>query len=142
MTLDPKRRDAWGIPVLHIDCSHGQAELVRAREQASALRELAEVAGVTLTQIDEAPEPPGSASHECGTARMGSDPANSVLDPHNECWEARGLYVTDGGLLSLSGHPKSNADHPRTHRPRLRSRIAGCARELGFDRAFRHAFKL
>ena len=55
MTLDPKRRDAWGIPVLHIDCRYGQAELVRARDQASALRELAEVAGVALTQIDEAP---------------------------------------------------------------------------------------
>ena len=34
VTLDPKRRDAWGIPVLHIDCRYGQAELVRAREQA------------------------------------------------------------------------------------------------------------
>ena len=59
VTLDPKRRDAWGIPVLHIDCRHGPAELVRAREQASALRELAEVAGVTLTQIDEAPSAAG-----------------------------------------------------------------------------------
>jgi choline dehydrogenase-like flavoprotein len=103
VTLDPKRRDAWGIPVLHIDCRYGQAELVRAREQASALRELAEVAGVALTKIDEAPAPPGSACHECGTARMGSDPANSVLDPHNECWEARGLYVTDGACFPSQG---------------------------------------
>ena len=59
VTLDPKRRDAWDIPVLHIDCSHGPAELSRAREQALALRELAEVAGVTLTQIDEAARPAG-----------------------------------------------------------------------------------
>jgi len=103
VTLDPKRRDAWGIPVLHIDCSYGQAELFRAREQASALRELAEVAGVALTQIDEAPGPPGTACHECGTARMGTDPANSVLDPHNECWEARGLYVTDGACFPSQG---------------------------------------
>jgi choline dehydrogenase-like flavoprotein len=103
VTLDPKRRDAWGIPVLQIDCSHGLAELFRAREQASALRELAEVAGVTLTQIDEAPAPPGSANHECGTARMGSDPASSVLDSHNECWEARGLYLTDGACFPSQG---------------------------------------
>jgi choline dehydrogenase-like flavoprotein len=103
VTLDPKRRDAWGIPVLHIDCSHGHEELVRAREQTAALRELAEAAGVTLTQIDETPAPPGSANHECGTARMGDDPANSVLDPHNECWEARGLYVTDGACFPSQG---------------------------------------
>jgi choline dehydrogenase-like flavoprotein len=103
VTLDPSGRDAWGIPVLRIDCSHGHAEMSRAREQASALREVAEVAGVTLIQIDKAPAPPGSAIHECGTARMGSDPANSVLDPHNECWEARGLYVTDGACFPSQG---------------------------------------
>jgi len=103
VTLDPKRRDAWGIPALHIDCSHSQAELDRARDQTSALRELAEVAGVTLTQIDEAPRSPGCASHECGTARMGSDPTNSVLDPNNECWEARGLYVTDAACFPSQG---------------------------------------
>jgi choline dehydrogenase-like flavoprotein len=101
--LDPRRQDAWGIPVLHIDCALGQAELMRARAQASALRELAEVAGVTLTEVDDAPRPPGSASHECGTARMGSDPSNSVLDPYNECWEARGLYVTDGACFPSQG---------------------------------------
>jgi choline dehydrogenase-like flavoprotein len=103
VTLDPRRRDAWGIPVLHIDCSHGEIELVRAREQSAALRALAEVAGVTLTRIDEVPAPPGASIHECGTARMGSDPANSVLDPHNQCWEAQGLYVTDGACFPSQG---------------------------------------
>lgn len=103
VTLDPKRRDAWGIPVLHIDCNLGDAELIRARKQAAALRELAEAAGVTLTHIDKSPPPPGSANHECGTARMGNDPKNSVLDPHNECWETRGLYVTDGACFPSQG---------------------------------------
>jgi choline dehydrogenase-like flavoprotein len=103
VTLDPKRRDVWGIPTLYIDCSYSDAELDRARDQTAALRELAEVAGVTLMEIDEAPSPPGSANHECGTARMGNDPANSVLDPHNECWEARGLYVTDGACFPSQG---------------------------------------
>jgi choline dehydrogenase-like flavoprotein len=103
VVLDPKRRDAWGIPVLYIDCSHSRTELSCAREQATALRELAEVAGVRLTQIDEAPTPPGSANHECGTARMGSDPTNSVLDAHNECWDARGLYVTDAACFPSQG---------------------------------------
>ena len=103
VTLDTTQRDAWNIPILHIDCSHGPEELLRAREQASALRDLAEVAGVTLTRIDEAPAPPGIAIHECGTARMGNDPANSVLSPYNECWEVRGLYVTDGACFPSQG---------------------------------------
>jgi choline dehydrogenase-like flavoprotein len=46
---------------------------------------------------------PGTAIHECGTARMGSAPENSVVDPHNECWDARGLYVTDGSAFPSQG---------------------------------------
>lgn len=103
VALDPTKRDAWGIPALRIDCHHGPVDLNRAREQLLALKELADVAGVTLTQIDETPRPPGTAIHECGTARMGSDPGESVVDPHNECWDARGLYVTDAACFPSQG---------------------------------------
>jgi choline dehydrogenase-like flavoprotein len=103
VTLDPKRVDAWGIPVLHIDCRRNDADLARAQRQISALRELAEVAGVTVTKIGNGPGFPGIASHECGTARMGSDPVNSVLDPYNECWEGKGLYVTDAACFPSQG---------------------------------------
>ena len=41
--------------------------------------------------------------HECGTARMGRSPENSVLDPYNQCWAARGLYVTDGASFPSQG---------------------------------------
>lgn len=102
--LDPDRRDVWGIPVLRIDCSYTEAELNRARDQTRALRELAELAEVDLTEIDEVPRAPGSAFHECGTARMGTDPASSVLDANNECWDARGLYVTDGACFPSQGY--------------------------------------
>jgi choline dehydrogenase-like flavoprotein len=103
VTLSHERRDAWGIPVLQIDCAHDDADLIRAREQASVLRELAEVVGFKITRLDDAPAPPGSANHECGTARMGNDPATSVLDPHNQCWEAKGLYLTDGACFPSQG---------------------------------------
>jgi len=104
ITLEPGILDAWGIPVLCIDCAHSEVEFDNARDQTRALRELAELAGVTLTRIDEVPSPPGSAYHECGTARMGTDPANSVLDANNQCWDARGLYVTDGACFPPQGY--------------------------------------
>ncbi len=103
VTIDPDRRDAWGIPVLRINCAHGDMELIRAWQQAASLRALAELVGARLTRIDETPAPPGSAIHETGTARMGRDPATSVLDPHNQCWEAQGLYVTDGACFPSQG---------------------------------------
>ncbi len=103
VTLDRERRDVWGIPVLRIDCTFGDEEVALAREQIAALRELAEMAGVTLAEINQTPDTPGSSIHETGTARMGSDPANSVLDPYNQCWDAKGLYVTDGACFPSQG---------------------------------------
>jgi choline dehydrogenase-like flavoprotein len=103
ISLDRSIKDAWGIPVLRIECSHGEVELARAREQKLAIRELFDLAGAKLARIDDAPVPPGSAVHECGTARMGTDPVNSVLDPNNQCWDARGLYVTDGACFPSQG---------------------------------------
>ena len=103
VTLDPERRDAWGVPVLRIECAHGDRELVCARDQLAALQELAKLAGVTLTGISKVPGSPGLAIHESGTARMGRDPANSVVGPYNQCWEAQGLYVTDGACFPSQG---------------------------------------
>jgi choline dehydrogenase-like flavoprotein len=102
VALDPERRDAWDIPVLHIDCAHRDRELACARDQVSALRALFELVGATFTTIDEL-LPPGTAIHESGTARMGEDPMNSVLDPHNQCWEAQGLFLTDGASFPSQG---------------------------------------
>jgi len=101
--LHPKRRDAWGIPVLFIDCAYDDADLALARLQIETIRELAGATGVTLTSINTRPTMPGICAHECGTARMGRDPRDSVLDPHNQCWEAKGLYVTDGASFVTQG---------------------------------------
>jgi choline dehydrogenase-like flavoprotein len=103
VTLDPDRRDAWGIPVLNIDCAYDEAQLALVAEQTQSVRELAELANVEITKLEEVPRPPGSAVHECGTARMGNDPASSVLDSNNQCWDARGLYLTDAACFPSQG---------------------------------------
>lgn len=103
VALNRQRVDHWGIPTLHIDCSHGKHELKRAADQTEALRALANVAKVSLHRLDKTPSPPGHAVHECGTARMGLDPAASVLDPNNQCWDAAGLYVTDSASFPSQG---------------------------------------
>ncbi|RAK51009.1 GMC oxidoreductase [Phenylobacterium deserti] len=101
--LDPIRKDRWGLPVLHIDCAHSRFERRMALSQAQALRELADVAGIQVHHLSETPSVPGSAVHETGTARMGRDPETSVLDPDNQCWAARGLYVTDSSSFPSQG---------------------------------------
>jgi choline dehydrogenase-like flavoprotein len=40
--------------------------------------------------------------HPQGTLRMGADPARSVVAPHGETHDVKGLYVTDASLLPTS----------------------------------------
>lgn len=42
------------------------------------------------------------AMHQCGTARFGSDPATSVLDPMCKVWDVDNLYVVDASFLPSS----------------------------------------
>lgn len=103
VTLEPARRDTTGNPTLRIDFRHSDTERNLATDMAAALAELAALADVSLQYLDRSPATPGTSVHECGTARMGADPAISVLDPHNACWRAPGLYVTDGASFPSQG---------------------------------------
>ena len=66
-------------------------------------------------------------SHQCGTLRMGDDPAASVVDPDCRAWEHRNLFVADAGAL-----PTSAAVNPSLTVAALALRTADTiARELG-----------
>lgn len=41
-------------------------------------------------------------SHQCGTVRMGEDPATAVLDPFCRSFDHANLFVVDGGFLPTS----------------------------------------
>ena len=45
----------------------------------------------------------GAAIHESGGARMGTDPATSVLNGHNQSWDVPNLFVTDASAFPTSG---------------------------------------
>ena len=42
----------------------------------------------------------GAAIHEMGTARMGHDPKEAVLNAHNQAHAASNLFVTDGSAMA------------------------------------------
>lgn len=102
--LDPHRTDAWGIPTLRIHAHHGENELAMARDQVEAMREMIDAAGFEVSAAVTEPAPPGASAHEMGTARMGSDPATSVLNSHNQAWDVPNLFVTDAASFTSSGH--------------------------------------
>jgi choline dehydrogenase-like flavoprotein len=58
----------------------------------------------------EDPTPPkrelsmfGKNIHECGTARMGSDPKKNVLNAFNQVHDVKNVFVTDGAAFVTQG---------------------------------------
>ena len=103
VTLDPSQKDEWGIPALRVACRHSKNELRMACDEFQVLRELAGAAGFEIVRENARLCPPGSAIHEMGTARMGTDPKTSVLDPFNRCWDVKNVVVADGACFPSGG---------------------------------------
>jgi choline dehydrogenase-like flavoprotein len=103
-TLHPAAVDAWGVPVLHIDCGWGPNELAIHRDMNVAAAEMLERAGARNIRPSSRISTPGNTNHEMGTARMGRDARTSVLNQWNQSWDVPNLFVTDGACMTSSGN--------------------------------------
>ena len=99
VTLDETKKDKWGLPVLKIDCATGENERLMRVDMANDMAETLTAAGVKDVKTFDEPCFPGMGIHEMGTARMGRDPRTSVLNKHNQVWDAPNVYVTDGSCM-------------------------------------------
>ncbi len=100
VTLDETRKDKWGLPVLKIDCATGENERLMRKDMAGDMAEMLEASGVKDVHTYDDPCFPGMGIHEMGTARMGRDPKTSVLNAHNQVWDAPNVFVTDGACMA------------------------------------------
>lgn len=103
-TLHPTMVDAWGIPVLHIECAWGENERAMHRDMTATAVELLEAAGATRVRPSTRVSTPGNANHEMGGARMGRDRRTSVLNGWNQAWDVPNLFMTDGACMTSSGN--------------------------------------
>ncbi len=102
VSLDENNTDQWGIPMLHIECEHRENDLAMLEAIATDAQELLEAAGLEHIQVNTDVAPPGLLIHEMGTARMGHDPATSVLTRYNQAHDVPNLFVTDGAAMTSS----------------------------------------
>lgn len=120
--LDRSKRDAWGIPVARITCTHSDNERAMIADMKTSLADLAKVCGLPsdhlgkeslisrtvyklvsrLVYTPEGALVPGSAIHEAGGAIMGADAKSSVLNRHNQVWDAPNVFVTDTAAFPCS----------------------------------------
>ena len=103
VTIDPEKVDAWGIPVLRIECTHGDNERAMAKDALETIKEMVDAAGFRTLYSSSTPAPPGFCIHEVGTARMGADPKTSVLNKWNQSWDVKNVFVTDGACFVSQG---------------------------------------
>jgi choline dehydrogenase-like flavoprotein len=103
VTLHPTRKDRWGLPLVHIDCTHGENERRIAERANRDAAEMLIAAGFENVEPFSTVRAPGGAVHEMGTARMGRDPATSVLNARNQAHDIPNLYVTDGSCMASLG---------------------------------------
>lgn len=101
---DPNNRvelGANGKPRVHWTPNN----LVAHQRLIEAGRQMLRAAGYQLTFIKRM----GIAtnSHQCGTARMGADPATAVLDPDLRTYDVENLYIVDSSFF-----PASSAMNP------------------------------
>ena len=99
VTLDPEKKDKWGLPVLKMDCAIGENERLMRKDMANDMAEMLEACGVKDVATYDNEYFPGMGIHEMGTARMGRDPKSSVLNSHNQVWDAPNVFVTDGACM-------------------------------------------
>ena len=100
VSLDNAKKDKWGLPVLKIDCATGENERLMRRDMMTDMAEMLEHSGVKQVEIFDNGYFPGMGIHEMGTARMGRDPKTSVLNKHNQVWDAPNVFVTDGSCMA------------------------------------------
>lgn len=98
--LSKTKKDKWGLPVLDMDVEIKENEKKMRLDMMNDAKEMLEAAGVKEVEAKDNGYAPGMGIHEMGTARMGRDPKTSVLNAHNQVWDALNVFVTDGACMT------------------------------------------
>ena len=93
--------DADGIPAPKIAYRLSENSNRMLEHAVARGKEALEAAGAKQT-FGIAPLPP-AGWHLMGTARMGTDPARSVVDGHGRSHDVKNLFVVDGSIFVTSG---------------------------------------
>lgn len=99
--LDPELTDSSGIaaPRLHYAVSDNSRKLLDFHMERAS--ESLQAAGAYRTEAEGLMR--FSGWHLLGTARMGSDPANSVVNAWGQSHDVPNLYIVDGSVFVTSG---------------------------------------
>lgn len=101
VTLDPELTDSHGVPapkVTYTLSENSRKILAHAVERA---KEVLVAAGAVETVAE--PLMRSAGWHLLGTARMGTDPATSVVNEWGRAHDVRNLFIVDGSIFVTAG---------------------------------------
>jgi choline dehydrogenase-like flavoprotein len=101
--LDDDTKDEWDMPALHASVELKENEEKMREDMKTQAAEMLAAAGGTDVTPFEGRYWPGEGIHEMGGARMGRDPATSVLNEYNQAHDVPNLFVTDGACMTSGG---------------------------------------
>jgi choline dehydrogenase-like flavoprotein len=101
MYLSKSKVDRFGIPQVAFDFEWSDNEYKLRKDAGNQADRILKAAGAALVMpLPETMSMPGEGIHEMGTARMGADPRESVLNAHNQAHDVPNLFVTDGSFMT------------------------------------------
>ncbi len=100
--LDPRFRDAFGMPLLRLTFDWQENDRRRYRFLTERISEIMRVMGAN--KISATPDLPDynlysyKSTHITGGAIMGTDPGNSVTNKYGQLWDTPNVFVTGAAL--------------------------------------------
>jgi choline dehydrogenase-like flavoprotein len=101
--LHPDLRDKYGMPQPVLSCGWTDNDESMINDYMQQTQEMFEKAGFTNITVTDTKSSPGADIHEMGGARMGHDPATSLLNKHNQLHHCKNVFVTDGASMTSTG---------------------------------------
>jgi choline dehydrogenase-like flavoprotein len=98
--LDKTRKDKWGLNILAFDAELKENERKMRVDMQHDAEEMLTAIGAKDVHGYEGNGVQGRGIHEMGTARMGADPKTSVVNKHNQMWDAPNVFITDGSFMA------------------------------------------
>lgn len=106
VSLDPERRDEYGMPELQVCFTYSDRDLEIIRKMAEGVKQASHAMNASLLSNDGSEvclRLPGEEIHEMGTCRMGDDSCNAAVNRYGEVFGISGLFVADNSVVPNTG---------------------------------------
>ena len=101
VTLDPELTDSYGIPAPKISYTLSENSRKMMNHGIARASEAMDAAGAY--DVNVIPLLRAGGWHLMGTAKMGTDPSNSVVNRGGQAHDIKNLYIVDGSVFVTAG---------------------------------------